>query len=192
MGPISLWTPQACTKAITNPQNPLKAKGYWLPTSHVQWQSRVRVLRLHLLLTTWNATSEAVYLSVWLDLRKNFIASQVYPRRSADIHRPILGLPGKPGIPSLRRAILGLRKFPVCANSRFARNINTALTAFRFFAKPVKVRFIVSLVPRPYANPRNSVLSGQVSCVSSLQVAHSQVGIIIFQKGSSHISTCIV
>ena len=27
----------------------------------------------------------------------------------------IPGLPGKPGIPGLRRAILGLRKFPVCA-----------------------------------------------------------------------------
>ena len=36
-------------------------------------------------------------------------------REDADKIGAIPGLSGKPGIPGLRRAILGLRKFPVCA-----------------------------------------------------------------------------
>ena len=50
---------------------------------------------------------------------EELIVSQVYPRRSTDEHRAIPGLSGKPGIPGLRKAILGLRKFPVCAEQLY-------------------------------------------------------------------------
>ena len=49
-------------------------------------------------------------------------------------------------------AVVAVIPYPKCT-------VNTALNGVTFFAKPVKVRFVVK-----YANPRNSVLTGHFSC----------------------------